>query len=281
MTTSKADISFVLSGGSGNLDPNQSLGGNPSASPVTDSSLNNLFDDVAADETEDGHEDYRCIYIFNDGDTTIFNVKVWIYDDFDEGSFLEMGIEQRDEVQRITISGDVVTSGSVTFAYGTQQFVSNYNSDLGVWATELEDSLNSLAESGFSLLKDVAVTAQNAGSDVIVFDVSFVNRDGKRNHSTLSVVSNSLSPTVSVAVSTPQQGSPINTIAATINVETTPPGGVGFFVPTEQSPITLPYLKVNEGFPIWIKRYTEPSTVAVADDGFTLRFSAESLDPNP
>ena len=281
MTTTAVDISFVLSGGSGNLDPNLSLGGNPSASPVVNNSLNNLFDDVVSDETEDGHEDYRCIYIFNDGDSIIFNPKVWIYDDFEEGSFMELGVEQRDEVQRITISGDIVTSGSMTLAYEGEQFVSNYNSDLGVWATEMEDSLNALVMSGFSLLKEVTVTAQNAGADVIIFDVGFLNRDGKRNHDTLSVVTNALSPTVSISISTPQQGSPVNTIAPTINVETTPPGGVSFFVPTEQSPILLPYLKVNEGFPIWVKRYTEPGTVAVADDGFILRFSAESLDPNP
>lgn len=281
MTTTAQDISFVLSGGSGNLNPNLSLGGSPAASPITTNSLNNLFDDVISDETESGSEDYRCIYIFNDGDTTIFNPKLFIYDDYDEGSYIELGIEDRNEVQRITISGDVIASGSMTLSYEDQEIVSSYNVDLGVWSTELQSQLNSLLDGSFKVLSEVTVTAQTAGSDIVVFDISFIGRDGNRNHDTIIVVSNDFSPTVNISVTTPQQGAPVNSIASTINVETTPPGNIGFFAPTEQSPISLPYLKAGEGFPVWVKRVTDSGTVAVENDGVALRFTSESLDPNP
>lgn len=280
MTTSATDISFVLSGGSGNLNPNLSLGGSPSATPIVNNSLNNLFDDVDSNENEIGHEDYRCIYIFNDGDTTIFNSSIYIHDDFEAGSILEIGIEAKNEVQKITISNDSVTGGSVTLSYEGQQFILNHDSDLSVWAENLKTQLSSLELNGFLLLKDVVVTAQNAGPTTVIFDISFLGRDGNRNHDEIQVVSNNLVPPVSVNVTIPQQGSPINRTASAINVDTTPPGGVSFFVPTKQSPIVLPYLKPNEGFPIWIKRITEVGTIAVENDGVILRFSSQSLEPN-
>lgn len=280
MTTTRDDISIVLSGSTGNIDPNASLGGNPSATPVTNASLNNLFDDVLSDESEEGNEEYRCIYVFNDGDTAIWNTKLWISDDFTDGAAMELGIQQRNEVQRITISGDIVTGGSMTLAYEGEQFVSSYNADLGTWGTALQTQLRSLVDgSGFTLLKDVTVTAQNAGSDVIIFDITFTGRDGKRNHDTLAVVTNALSPSVSITITTPSQGGPINTVAPTINVETTPPGGVTFFVPTELSPLSLPYLRPTEGFPVWVKRNVTEGTVAKENDGFVMSFSAESLEP--
>lgn len=281
MTTTAEDISFVLSGGSGNLDPTLSLGGSPAASPIITNSLNNLFDDVISNETESGGEDYRCIYIFNDGDTAIFNPNLFIYDDYEEGSVIELGIEDRNEVQRITISGDIVTSGSMTLSYEGKEIISTYNVDLGVWATTLKSQLNSLLDGSFKILSEVIVTAQTSSSDTIVFDISFIGRDGKRNHDTIAIASNDFSPAVSVSVTIPQQGAPINSIASTINIETTPPGNIGFFVPTIQSPISLPYLKAGEGFPVWVKRVTVSGSVAVENDGVVLRFTSESLDPNP
>ena len=80
-------------------------------------------------------------------------------------------------------------------------------------------------------------------------------------------------------ISTPSEGSPINTIAPEINVEVTPPGGVGFFAASELSPIELPKLAPDEGFPLWIKRVTEAGVEAKERDGFKLRFSAQSMEP--
>ena len=96
--TNANDISVVLSGGTTNINVNNSLGGNPSSSPITNNVLNNLFDDVAPKETEIGHEDYRCIYFFNDGSTPIFLINVWITSDFIGGATVELGIEQVNEI---------------------------------------------------------------------------------------------------------------------------------------------------------------------------------------
>ena len=275
--TTASDISIVLSGGSGNLDPNDCLGGNPSATPVISTTLNNLFDDISPDQANIGHEDYRCLYLFNDGDTTIYNPKLWILSDFIYGSSISMGIESRNERQRITITDAIPTSGTITLTYNTVSFVSTARSDISQWASEMQAQLLALELSGEKLLTGVSVTAQLSGSTTLIFEIAFSGQDAKKSHSKITASSNNLSPSCSITISVPQSGAPINTIAQTINVETTPPGGVDFVVPTESSPISLPQLKPEEGFPFWIKRSTAAGTTAVENDGFSLQFVAESL----
>jgi len=277
--TSASDITVVLSGGTTNINPNLSLGGGPSSSPIATATLNNLFDDVTSDETDEGHEDYRCIYFFNDGDTTIYDVEVWISDDFDDGATMEIGVEFHDESQRLTLLEGPITGGHIRRAYDSNEFDSFYNASLSDWAEDIETQLNAMAE-----LQDVTVTAAfvnvTVPQDTIIFDINFINRDGKRNHPAIEVVSNQLEPAVMPhVIEIPQQGFPINTIASEIGFETTPPGGVGFFAATEASPIALSYLGTGEGFPLWIKRTTPEGVAPKERDGFELRFSAQTLEP--
>ena len=280
MTTKATDISTVLSGGSNNIDANASLGGNPSFSPVTTDVLNNLFSDISIEESGEGKEDYRCIYFFNDGDTTVFNLSLWIIEQITDGATIEIGIDDRDEIQRITLSGDAITGGSFTLSYKGVSFVSDYNSDLGIWATALETSLLELVNpaTNKTFFQELSITAQSNGPDVVIFDIEFSGKDGKRGFDRLVLEDNSLTPDVEVEITTPREGSPINTIAPEIDVETTPPGGVGFFVASEISPIVFYKFFSDDGFPMWVKRVTPVDAVAKENDGFRLRFSAESLE---
>ena len=277
MVTTGSDISIVLSGGGVNLNPNLSLGGNPSITPITNNTLDNLFDDVTSEQNIDGVEDYRCVYFFNDGDTTIYSVKVFIFDDFEGGATMQTGIFQQDEIQRILITG-TPTGGSISISYDSSTpTVINYNSDLSIMALEIQDTLNSLVDTnGESILQDVSITAQPTGSNII-FDLLFGGRDGSRTHPLLSVTNN-LTPTVTTSVTKIRAGGPINTIASQLDVSTTPPGDVGFFQSSSQSPITVPKLRTSDGFPFWIQRVVPANTTAQANDGLTLRFQAESLE---
>lgn len=73
------DIDFFLSGGSGNSDPDASLGGIISSTQLTDNTLNNLWDDVSGAESTAGDTEYRCIYVVNShGSLTLEGAKVWI-----------------------------------------------------------------------------------------------------------------------------------------------------------------------------------------------------------
>ena len=72
MVTTSTDISIVLSGGSSNSNPNLSLGGSPSSTPITNNSINNLFDDISAAQLDAGRIDYRCFYKINIYSTILY-----------------------------------------------------------------------------------------------------------------------------------------------------------------------------------------------------------------
>lgn len=273
MVNAATDISVVLSGGVTNINPNLSLGGSPSSSPITDGVLNNLFDDISPEEAIDGHEDYRCLYFFNDGLSSVYDIQLWIYDDFVDGAAMEIGVQASDEIQRITIADGPITGGLMQINYDGYQFDSPYES-LQDWATSLQDSFNALVP-----LNDITVNAQNVGSDMIIFDVTFGNKDGFRNHPEIQITDSLTPSSATISIATILAGSPINTIAPEIGVETTPPGGVGFFAPSETSPITIARLDPEDGFPVWVKRVVTENTDPKERDGFKLRFSAQTLEP--
>jgi len=276
MTTSSTEISVVLSGGGDNINPDNSIGGSPSLSPVTSNILNNLFSDVSSEENLDGVEDYRCIYFFNDGDTAIYNVKTFISEDYEGGAGIELGVASQDEAQRILITG-LPTGGSAAFSYEGNSVVLTHNSNLATMALNFQNALNALVdENNEHILQNVSITVQPIGTSLI-FDLLFSGQDGKRDHSLMQLTTNSFTPSVSITITTIQSGNPINTIAPEIGQSTIPPGGVGFFASSSVSPIVIPKLRTGDGFPLWIKRVVEANTEAKANDGFNLRFQAESL----
>ncbi len=82
MPVASSDIDYFLSGGSGNTDPNASLGGARSTTEVTDNVDNNLFDDVSGAEHTAGRVEYRCIYVRNShGSLQLDSAVVWIQSD--------------------------------------------------------------------------------------------------------------------------------------------------------------------------------------------------------
>lgn len=77
------DIVYRVSGGAANTDPNASLGGARSTAGggvITSGVANNLWDNVAGDETTGGADtEYRGFYVLNNhGSLTLQSPKVWI-----------------------------------------------------------------------------------------------------------------------------------------------------------------------------------------------------------
>jgi hypothetical protein len=73
------DIKIYLSGGSGNSDPDASIGGVISTTEVVDNTLHNLFDVVSSAEASAGDTEYRCVYIKNThGSLTLQAAKTWL-----------------------------------------------------------------------------------------------------------------------------------------------------------------------------------------------------------
>lgn len=65
MPVAASDIKLFLSGGAANTDPNASIGGAISSTQFTDSTKNNIFDDVTPAEATAGDTEYRCVYVKN------------------------------------------------------------------------------------------------------------------------------------------------------------------------------------------------------------------------
>lgn len=78
MAITATDITFYLSGGAANSDPNASLGGIISATAMG-TGLHNLFDQVSSAESSAGDTEYRCFYVKNSHATLTMQVSIaWI-----------------------------------------------------------------------------------------------------------------------------------------------------------------------------------------------------------
>jgi hypothetical protein len=273
------NLSLVLSGGSANIDPALSLGGNPSASPIANNSLNNLFDNVTTTESEDGATEYRCFYIFNDTSYVLQDMKLWIYYDFPGGASVQLGITSQNEIHRVTTQ--YATGGSFTLSYVVEgvvyPIVVHYNSNPAIWNANLKNAFTSTVDTdGNAVFSGVTTTVYNS-SNSIIFDITFAGYNGKRGYS-LPTVTNNLVTAATIGILRTYAGMPINTIASQISSSTTPPGSVAFAAPSETDPLTIPLLKIDEGFPVWVKRIVAPDTAPKAEDGVTIRVQAEAVE---
>lgn len=91
MTISADQLQFFLSGGSINTDPNYSIGGAISSSPVL-GTLNNLFRDVTSEQAASGRTDYRCVYVKNtSGSDSLYEAEIYVYSQSSGGSDVTIG----------------------------------------------------------------------------------------------------------------------------------------------------------------------------------------------
>jgi len=259
------DILFVFSGGAGNNNADNSLGGGASVFEISNS-VNNLFDNISDDETDAGLIDYRCFYLSNDSSSnTLFETTAWITDLSTGGSSLALGIEPpKTDIQHVTVTQGA-TGGSLTLNYEGDNFTFNYDANEITWAQNFEDSLNALD----------GVTDANVDYISVDFNDRFIVTFGgtydQRKHTLLTLVSNDLTGGVSVTLAKHTDGSPIQTTAIIIAVNTATPTNVQFSTPTEASPITIGAIKPGDVVPFWIRRTTVAGTDAIRNDGFGFR----------
>lgn len=258
------DIVFTLSGGSANTDPNSSLGGSPSAYEIT-GSVNNLFDDVTADEAEDGHTGHRCFYVFNNSELhTLYDTELYIETEVEDGATVELGLRTSNEVQKITIE-NTASGGTLTIGYEDDSAVINYDADGDTWAQNFE--------TGIMTLDGISEVSVEFGEtvDSFIFFVTFNGEEAGRSFDLLEVVANGLTSSPDVTISRVAAGSPINSIPSAIATETSPPVGVDFTDSTEEEPLTIGDLRPGDGVPVWVRRTVAVGSDPLPDDGFTLR----------
>jgi hypothetical protein len=277
------DISFVLSGGETNTDANKSLGGYPSYF-VVENSINSLFSDVSMEQSKTGLTDYRCIYVFNNNLTDfLYNTKVFIKAEYLGGSDITIGLPIATDIQKIIVTGLPDAGSYLTISYYPFDILNSivvpYNVNFNIWAQDIQDGLNNLPSAALSGIQvGVNYIPQTPSSpQVITFTILFLGNDNNKNHPLLegSLTTGSSSIVVFEKV---RQGGPINTITSSIAYSTTPPTGIDFSYPMEQSAIILGTFGPTEGFPVWFRRQTAVQPDAMLNDGVVLAINGSPIE---
>jgi len=113
-----AHLTWMLTGGTDNTDPDLSLGGIRSATPLGPAGANNIFDDVHWDEAAAGDVEYRALDLVNDGDAAAKIVSVWLDPNTSSAdTTLDLGPDALESVKSIA-DESVLPAGVVFSDYG-------------------------------------------------------------------------------------------------------------------------------------------------------------------
>lgn len=264
-------LTLVLSGGVTNQDPDLSLGGPPSAT-IIDDSVNNLFADVTGSQTNLGLIDYRCYYVFNDNDDDYVNFAVWIDTQEANGATCAIGVLTRNEKQDITFVN--VSGGNFTLSVDSiETDTIDFTFDPTLMASAIQTALRALSNAS-------EVEVSSSGDNA--YRVEWAGVDASTAYPIMMFGSNNLLPDDPLGEAEAtfvrfQSGSPVNSIAPDTGAITTAPTGVTFSEPDLNSPIVVGTVRAGSGFPVWIRRTTDPETEANASDGVTLKYSGDRV----
>lgn len=273
MAVTSNDINMVLSGGSSNIDSNESLGGQPSSQPINSETL---FSNISQSDVDEGYTDYRCIYVLNEsGVDTLINSKVQIIEKEETGASVNLGIDFTTDIQEMIIRGEVTGGNFTILCPGTHISgplflirTVQYDANINVWASNFQSALRSCTTFGYS---DITVTGASTPTSY-VFTINFVGNGDYRFYDLIDIQDNNLigsSPEITIRKK--QNGSPVNAIAPLVPSMESEPSGVQFATVAEI--ISIGRLLPEDGFPLWVKRVVIKKSKSVADDGFTMRLT--------
>jgi hypothetical protein len=244
------DIVFVFSGGQGNYDPFKSLGGDPSVIEISEISQG-LFNSLSDDQLRAGITDYRCFYIFNQNDVdTLYDFSIYV----DNASSIScyVGLQKKNDIQKITLSGSAI-NGNFVLNYNGDDFTVEFSPNPTQLAINIQQQLIDLG------LLGVIVTAE-AKKDYYNILINFEGDAGYKYHPLISLVTNNVSPSAEFFISKIQDGSPVNIIVPKTQNILAAPENIDFEIIRPSNPVSLTSLKPNEGFPVWLKRVVEAGT---------------------
>jgi len=275
MAVTSNDINMFLSGGSSNIDSDESLGGEPSSQPINSETL---FSNVSQDDVDLGYTDYRCIYIFNEGIDNLTNAKLQIVAKEPAGAIVNLGVDYATDIQEMIIRGEVTGGSFTTLCPGTHVSgplyqIKNvqYNANINIWASNFQAALRSCTTYGYS---DITVTGTSTSTSY-VFIISFVVDGDNRFYDLIDIQENNLigdSPVITMRKK--QNGSPMNAIAPLVPSMESAPSGVQFTTSIDEI-VPIGRLSPDDGFPVWFKRVVTKGTTPVTDDGFTMRLTGD------
>ena len=111
-------LKMHLTGGASNADPTLALGGVSSSVELSATALNNLFDNVSADEASAGDTEYRAIDVKNSGDASAVGTQIYMNPDTTSTSTeLDFGIEASPLGSTLSIANESTAPAAVTFSH--------------------------------------------------------------------------------------------------------------------------------------------------------------------
>ena len=280
---SEGDISITLSGGVDNSSSDLSLGGEPSTHPII---ANRLFPDVTVEQSTNGLEDYKCIYINNNSfEATLYKSIVFTEYTADSDVSVELGFIEMNERQTITVTGVTkITGGSFSVIYTDYEHQTeltvDWDSSASTWAANLQEKLRTLPR-----LIDVEVS-ESVSNDNIIFEINFKGYAGKRFHEIMQEGSNSLTlsdPSPgdgNITIGRSVSGAPVNSQAQEIERTTTVPYGVGFRAyESRGDAYFIGEIRPGDIIPVWIKRTVPADARGLENDGINIRVEGKALPP--
>jgi hypothetical protein len=273
MAISSLDITFTFSGGTTNVDPDNSLGGEPSLYPIVNK---RLFDDVSDEQTKAGMIDYRCFYVNNESNIySLYDAMIYVAYTVPGDVTVQIGFDFQNERQNLTIlNAEFITGGSVSLTYtdaSNYDVTINWDANLANFSNNLQTALRNIPN-----LEDVTVSGLISQSNII-FEIDFVGSSSKRYHELITLNENNLtsSQPTSISILKSINGGPINRIADVIDVETTNPNNITF-----DSSVFVGDIRPLDSIPIWVKRIVPANTSAMENDGFVLRIKGQGVKPS-
>jgi len=106
-------------------EPDNSLGGIMSSTTLSETAMNNLFDNVSPDEASDGDTEYRALDIYNSGDATATNVALYMKTETSSpDTQLDLGYDSDNsphasDANLPTISDEDTAPSGISFAHYT------------------------------------------------------------------------------------------------------------------------------------------------------------------
>lgn len=151
-----ANIVLRLSGGTGNTSPAASIGGamgtgTGAVITTSNTTLNNLFDNISKAENFAGTVDYRCVYIHNDTSTpgALF-ANGALYKSGSSLATFQFGMEAAKNTAASTIANETTAPTGITFvtatsssplALMTSSNTLNPGDYIGVWIKRTADHI--------------------------------------------------------------------------------------------------------------------------------------------
>jgi hypothetical protein len=267
-------VGFMHSGGPGNSEPCNDLGGAMSNSPLSSGMVDNLFHSIGPKLSRRGHEDFRCFYIQNAGTFTLRNVEIYFAGTGRQvpgergGSYVAMGVLLSSCIQTVTVLAPTELNEGVDYfdisIPGYDTFKVFYANNITEWTGNFQTAIRAVDG-----LSEVVVTGTgiiprklSEGSLDVVFTIYFGGHDTRdglihcqaANHNIglLTVIPSNGNAVAFPGI--PTTGSPVNTIAQVIPDEITPPALIPFDYYFIGNPLRVGSLKQGDFVPIWIRR---------------------------